>query len=194
METNNLPEQHKQKELRHYGVPKIRKKVIDMLNSAFSTGDLELEEYERRIELAEKAKTINQLEEIIKDFPEELNKSINSSDIADKKDVVFTIIGDREVSVEDNSNKINAITVIGDLSLDFTDTKFNQKVLKTKVFSFMGDTIIKIPKDMKVKRKFFTLIGDIKYKKAKNTQDKYNKILIINGFKLIGDLIIMEEQ
>ena len=56
--------------LQSYGIPKLRRAVICRLAEAYSRDDLTLEDYERRVEAAEQAWTIDALDAIVEDFPD----------------------------------------------------------------------------------------------------------------------------
>ena len=52
-----------------YGVPKLRRQILQRLADAYADDNLELSEYERRVRAAEYAATIEQLETLVADFP-----------------------------------------------------------------------------------------------------------------------------
>ncbi len=71
-----------------YGLPAKREELIDVLNTAFAEQNLDDEEYENRVKEALDAKSIEELEVIIFDFPKEIKNKlfpISSKDIANQK-------------------------------------------------------------------------------------------------------------
>lgn len=59
-----------------YGLPAKREEVIDVLNTAFAQQNLDDEEYENRVKEALNAKSIEELEVIIFDFPKEIKNQL----------------------------------------------------------------------------------------------------------------------
>jgi hypothetical protein len=53
-----------------FGVPRRREEVIEILNACYSSDLLELAEFERRVERANAALTIGDLESVVADVPE----------------------------------------------------------------------------------------------------------------------------
>ena len=62
-----------------YGVPKLRRAIVRRLAEAYSRDDLTLEDYECRVEAAEQAKTIDDLEAIVDAFPDNSPDSLHKS-------------------------------------------------------------------------------------------------------------------
>lgn len=54
-----------------YGVSKRRREIIQLLAAAYSEDNLSLEDYERRVQMAERATTIEALRAIVFDFPDD---------------------------------------------------------------------------------------------------------------------------
>ena len=59
-----------------YGLPAKREEVIDTLNTAFAEQNLDDEEYENRVKEALNAKSIEELELVIFDFPKEIQDKL----------------------------------------------------------------------------------------------------------------------
>ncbi len=71
-----------------YGVPKLRRAVIRKLAEAYSRDDLTLEDYERRVQVAEQAVTTDDLEAIVEDFPHNSPGSLQKPVAPDPKERV----------------------------------------------------------------------------------------------------------
>ncbi len=59
-----------------YGLPAKREEIIDILNTAFAEQNLDDEEYENRVKEALNAKSIEELEVIVFDFPKEIKDKL----------------------------------------------------------------------------------------------------------------------
>lgn len=53
-----------------FGLPKHRERVISAISDAFSNNDLDIEDYEKRLEMAHDAKSLEELRQAVYDFPQ----------------------------------------------------------------------------------------------------------------------------
>lgn len=232
------PNKRPNREVQRFGVPKTRDRVLEALSQAYINQQLETDDYENRVELAYKARTLDDLEEAIYDFPNrvqimqrpkpmggatdpESRRSVSNSgnfnfpfttNTADSP--MVTLIGDRRLSAEDfYEPSVQLIHGIGDLVIDLRSISDNQN-LEINQFSLIGDTKILVPKGMTVrKRNFMCIIGEFRRRKRRDLskflgrlmgqpKSKYeeeevevqptNSVLTIRGFKLIGDITIVD--
>lgn len=179
---------------RHYGVPRLRERVLQKLAEAYSQNNLDLDEYERRVKRAQEARTIEQLQEVLADFEGPGAETLSPrTAAADRAEVFFALIGDREVTAEElPAHAVNAFTVIGDLRIDLSSLREGE-VYTVNSVSIIGDTRLLVPPGAAVVRQFFTVIGDFKRKKDRQAPPGPSSCtVILKGFKIIGDVIVTE--
>ncbi len=199
--SDNLPEKRK------YGVPEYRDKILRRLETAYADNKLELDEYEKRLDLAYKAEYIEDLEALVHDFPgfhqsdsREVDRYVDK-DISDTDDdTKLTIIGDQHLTAEDFSNsRMQSLSILGDVNIDIRRFRNSEEPVRIKLFSLIGDTRIIIPRGMKIKNRSKSLLGD--YELVRNEEqspqderfEESTATCIIEGFSLLGDLSIREE-
>lgn len=194
-------------EKRKYGVPNYRAKIIRRLETAYADNKLELDEYEKRLELAYKAEFMEDLEVLVHDFPDpqpdesrEIDRETDLDISKTDDDTNITLMGDQNLSAEDFSNrKIQSISILGDINIDVRNFRNSEKPIHIKIYSCLGDTRIIIPRGMKVKNRLKSLLGD--YELVRNKDQNFPKespaeskgICILEGFSLLGDISIREE-
>jgi hypothetical protein len=132
----DLPER---REGRSYGVPARRVRIVELLTEAYASDDLEQAEFERRIELAEQARTIEELEALVADFPadvvvasaapatargavpvtgEELQRELARLDGLSAP-TRLTVLGDQHISVGPRDPRVvRSVSLLGDCSVD----------------------------------------------------------------------------
>ena len=71
-------EPREQREGRAYGVPAKRSRIVELLTEAYARDDLDESEFERRVELAERARTIEELDALVADFPPNLLAALDA--------------------------------------------------------------------------------------------------------------------
>lgn len=199
--SDNVPEKRK------YGVPELRDKIIMRLETAYAHNKLELDEYEKRLELAYKAEFIEDLEALIHDFPslqQSANREIvNNSDLesgAADDETRITLIGDQHLTAEDFSDKrIHTLSILGDVNIDVRRFRNCKEPIRIKISSFIGDTRIIIPRGMKVINRLKSLLGDyelvqneVQSLEAEQFEESVGTC-ILEGFSLLGDISIREE-
>ena len=194
-------------EKRKEGVAEFRDKIIMRLETAYADNKLELDEYEKRLELAYKAEFIEDLEALVHDFPgfqqspsrditTNFEKEIDGADDETK----LTLIGDQHLTAEDFSNKrIQSLSILGDVNIDIRRFRNSEEPIRIKISSLIGDTRIIIPRGMKIKNRLKSLLGD--YELVRNEEqsshaghiEESGGICILEGFSLLGDISIREE-
>ncbi len=192
--SDNMPEKRK------YGVPDYRDKIIRRLETAYADNKLELDEYEKRLELAYRAEYIEDLEKIVHDFPGLQQSTSREIDTDIDKDTKITIFGDQHLSAEDfNNKKVQSLSILGDVNIDIRRFRNYEEPIRIKISSFIGDTRIIIPRGMKVRNHLKSLLGD--YKIVRNDEESSQDVgfeecrstCILEGFSLLGDISIQEE-
>ncbi len=203
--SNNLPDKRK------YGVPEFRDTILRRLETAYADNKLELDEYEKRLELAYKAEFIEDLEYLVHDFPShrqlasrDINSDIGSDIETDSSeahdDTKITLIGDRHLTAEDFSGKrIQTLSILGDVNIDIRRFRHCEEPIRIKLYSFIGDTRVIIPRGMNVINRLKGFLGD--YELIRNEEQIQQEggfedlpgTCILEGFSLLGDVSIREE-
>lgn len=161
-----------------FGLPKMREKVIDMLGNAYSSNDLDIEEYEKRLAIAHNSQSVDELKNVIYDFPEvgtlfpavaktSLFSSRSHTGLTTSKaDSSFlNIVGNKEISAYDiSSPTIEVISLIGDTVLDLRDIGSKFTHLKIETYGAIGNLKIRVPANAQVKKNIFVFIGNLTQK------------------------------
>ncbi len=199
--SDNMPEKRK------YGVPDYRDKIIRRLETAYADNKLELDEYETRLDQAYRAEYIEDLEKIVHDFPgfqQSTSREINidlDKDISEANDETkITLLGDQHLTAEDFSNKrMQSLSILGDVNIDIRRFRNCEEPIRIKIYSIIGDTRIIIPRGMKVKNRFKSLLGDYEIVRNEDqssqeeSPDESSGTCILEGFSILGDISIREE-
>ena len=181
-----------------FGVPKYREAIVDVLARAYADNNLELNEYENRLQRAENAQTISELKEIVSDFPAEylsFNAAVPVPFKEGKQSSIFCLIGDRGISLkETKSSGINSYSAIGDTRVDLTGLAPESQPFSVKSYSLIGNVYIAVPPNTRIVKKFFSLIGSFQRKRpVDDLAYTHGPTVYLRGFKLIGDVIIEEK-
>jgi hypothetical protein len=176
-QSNDLPAG---REGRVFGVPRRREQIVALLSEAYARNDLEQAEFERRLERAEGARTIEELEALVADFPsdatersagrspsegsaamsgKDLEREISNLD-GMAAPTRFNLLGDLHVSVMPSEPRVlRAVSVLGDTKVDLRGLSGLPGAFLLKVATLLGDTKIYVPRGTKVVTHLFSLIG-----------------------------------
>jgi hypothetical protein len=189
---------------RRFGVPKFREEIIRRLNDAYAADNLSLAEFERRIDLAERSETVEELSELVADFPQDSVSAEPRTDPAEpfgEPQYHFAVLGDRRVSADDLAgNDVRLISVIGDHVIDLSDMR-SGAVYEIQSYSLIGDTKIIVPPGVKVVKKMLSIVGDVKRKgpgrkgkpaAGRRESGSVTGTVVLRGFSLFGDVIIQD--
>lgn len=175
-----------------FGVPKTRDRVLEALSQAYVDRQLETDDYEKRVELAYRARTLDDLEDAVYDFPNRaqiIERPFQSAEPSRQQrrefstqnfnESVVTIIGDRQLTDEDfgNNQPLQVIHGIGDLVIDLRSISDGRSI-ELNQFSLIGDTKILVPQGMRVERRnFMCLIGEFRRRKRRDLAKFLGKLI-----------------
>jgi hypothetical protein len=221
---------------RAYGVPAKRARIIKLLTEAYAADDLDEAEFERRVERAESARTIEDLDALIADFPpdviaaagapapggatlpvrlsrEEVDREVARLDELPAR-TKFSLLGDNTIALHPEDPPVaQAMSLIGDSTVDLRELAGRSGVVLVKVAAAIGDTRIVVPRGTPVDLRLIGLIGDqqrmsrrrgnllgklarklgIVEDRAEPNVLKPGPTVVVTGFHIIGDTIVVEE-
>lgn len=229
-QSNNPPEPP---ERRAFGVPRRREEIVELLTEAYASNDLEQVEFEQRVERAHHAQTIEELEELIVDFPPDVRHRHTASGMpshptgamgGDMEEQVvtldamsaptrFTLIGDQHIAIVPSDPRVlRSSSVIGDSHVDLRPLSGMSGVFLLKVATLIGDTKIIVPGGTQVHIRLLNVIGD--QRRGKKGDGFFSRLaktfgatpekkeephrlpgptVVVTGFRLIGDTVILED-
>jgi predicted membrane protein len=142
-----------------YGLPKKREEVIEELQTAFANQNLDDIEYENRLNEAMSAKSIEDLELVVFDFPHEIrnrlfpkeaiqevkptNTSANMPSVSSSDEVYKVIMGEDKRQIRTVGNHtVNFFSLMGSQNIDFRKTQIQGNYIKIHVECLLGNTVI----------------------------------------------------
>ena len=219
---------------RGFGVPKRREEIVKLLTDAYAGDDLEQRDFEQRLERAEQARTIEELDAIVDDFPPEvvrgevgrpsatdpavglsgkaLDAEVQRLDAIEVSSRVG-IFGDKRVIARPSDERVVQFAVLfGDTVVDLRQLAGTGGAYLVKISTGFGDTRVIVPPGTDVQARHVSVIGDQRHKKktrgsflnrlartlgakpdSTETEALPGPTVVITGFKLIGDVKIIEE-
>ena len=181
-----------------YGVPKLRRQILQRLADAYADDNLELTEYERRVRAAEHASTIAQLQALVADFPGAPGAPPPASAAPATAGASVTIMGERKLEVQAAQDlPRQVINVMGATRIDLSDAP--PGVYELRVYNLMGELQVAVPYGTRINRTLLGLLSDVSVRpwKVKRTAAPArftSHQVTLAGVSLLGEVTIREES
>jgi len=180
----------------------VREAAIDRLCEAFADESLQMEEFERRLELAHRAETTSDLRSLLDDLPQE-NQAVAERpagapaprDVArpaapsrvPQRSIVAGILGggSRRGGWVPASTTI-AVGVMGGVSLDFRESPLPPGVTTVQCFAMWGGVEIVAPPGVHIDCSGIGILGGFDYRQEEPPTDPDAPVLRITGVAVMG--------
>ena len=177
-----------------FGLPKHREKVIEAIGEAYANNNLDIEEYEKRLEQAHDAKSLNELRQVVHDFPQvntlvPLPKEPSFSQPKNKIPSYNRLMGQPEYrpspaeTFRQSVEGVDFLNVIGDRRI--TSLEINKPEIKG--ITIIGDSIIDLRdisnKFTQIRIENYCAIGNLKIRVPHNAQVSKNMMILIGDSK-----------
>lgn len=181
-----------------------REQIIEWLSDQFAKDALEMEEYERRIDLAHQATSAEALEQVVADLgmpaaaPVETTRAMVPRKVElpmvarPEQKRMFAILGgvDRK-GTWIVPRDLRVTTVMGGISLDFREAVLPPGITRVHVTAIMGGVEIIVPPHVAVQCDGSAIMGGFEeVHRAPVTPDPETPTLMITGFAVMGGVQI----
>ncbi|MFZ2635013.1 MAG: DUF1707 domain-containing protein [Rectinemataceae bacterium] len=193
-----------------------RQKALDRLTSAFALGDIDVDEYEKRASLVQRARGQTDLEACVADLPESPmpraapktgvpkkmrepryeETALRVEDRGGPTETVACIMGDRRMTGDWlGGNSVTSFTLMGETVLDLRHTALPSGRLKIDAFSLMGEIKVIVPHGLPVKMSAFPFMGE-----ARMAEDVERRIdrgapwVEISGFAMMASIVVKAQD
>jgi hypothetical protein len=174
-----------------------REKTIDVLCQSFARDEMEVEEFEKRVELVHRAETAEQLRLLLADLPTaavpvEVTAAIARRTLpADRIPAHSMVVGimseGRRSGAWIPARKNWAVGVMGGCKLDFRDAQLGPGVTEVWVLAIMGGVEIIVSPDLQVDCSGIGIMGGFDHQQTvTSTTDPEAPVIRLNGVCIMG--------
>jgi len=167
--------------------PERRESIVQSLSSHFAAGRIELEDLERRLDIAMRAQTLAELDAALADLPEERAAVAERPVVADDRGSRWTLAvlsGVRKRGRWFLSPVHRVVAVMGGGILDLREAQFTAEVTEIRLRAIMGGIEVIVPPDLPVRVQGLGIMGGV----ADRTTPSEAPRVIIRGFALMGGI------
>lgn len=174
-----------------------RERVIEALTEHFARGDLEMDDFEARMDRAHQAMTIQALDDLVKDLgpvpaPSQAlvaRPEAQALDVSrpEQKRVTAILGGVDRKGQWVVPRKLTVTAVMGGVSLDFREAIIGPGVTEVKVRAIMGGVEMLVPPNVAVEAEGIAFLGGFEdVHRAPATPDPDRPLLRISGLAVMG--------
>lgn len=176
--------------------PSEQQRILDRLADHYANDRLELEEYERRVDLAQRATTDEELRELLADLEPRRNLPVpvsTTTDLATVEEVPATrhlvsVLGNVSRShVWTVPRRLNVTCILGGADLDFRQARIGPGCTELRVYSVMGGVHIVVPEGLHVEVDGMAILGDFEDQRdVSEKTDEAPSSLRVTGVSFLG--------
>lgn len=169
-----------------------RDRVADILREALAEGRLDAEEHGERIDAVYRAKTVPELEVLVRDLPagQQPGTAPRAAPPAGpagpaRSNVVAVLSGAVRQGAWRVGASVNAVAICGGIELDFTEAVFEHREVTVNTTALCGGIDIKVPENVTVRNEGTGIMGgfDIREQRA---EDPDAPVIVIRGLAFWG--------
>lgn len=183
---------------RTVGVPAERQRVIQILGESYSRDLIELREYERRVDQAENAQSLDELEDLVADLPVEVRQPSTQPQVPALEEGtsrVTAVMSSRTVTANWlTTRNASARAVMSELVFDLRDFDFPPGVVEFSLTAVMASIVIRVPPEVAVDVTATPIMGEVQMKHASPPRrGERRPVLRVGGIAVMASIVVRGE-
>ena len=177
--------------------PEVRQKTIDVLCESFARDEMDVEEFEQRVELVERAGSMEQLRAILADLP---SASLPTPSVAvaprpalppervPGHSVAVGLLGGGSRAGAWVAARNNwAVSVLGGCKVDLREAQLGPGVTEVRVLGILGAVEVLVSPDVRVECSGIGILGGFGHEGASDSsQDPDAPVIRVSGLAILG--------
>ncbi|WP_405795142.1 DUF1707 domain-containing protein [Streptomyces sp. NBC_01506] len=173
-----------------------RDRIADILREALALGRLDAEEHSERIDAVYRAKTMGELEPLVKDLPDTPTTGRpttaghtygpdNEAEPAETMVAIFsssTRKGRWRVG-----RRTNAFALFGSIEIDLTEAIFAQRTTVINATAIFGSVEVRVPENISLRGGGTGIFGNFEVSTLEGT-DTDAPVVVVNGYSVFGSI------
>jgi hypothetical protein len=175
----------------------VRQKTIDVLCESFARDEMDVEEFEKRVELVERADSMEQLRAILADLPSASlptpsvavapRPSVSPERVPGHSVAVGIMGGGGRAGAWVAARNNWAVSVLGGCKIDLRDAQLGPGVTEVRVLGILGGIDVLVPPDVRVECSGVGILGGFTHHGGPDsTQDPDAPVIRVSGLAILG--------
>ncbi|MFI5802483.1 DUF1707 domain-containing protein [Streptomyces sp. NPDC051561] len=175
-----------------------RDRVADILREAMAEGRLDAEEHGERIDAVYRAKTVAELEPLVRDLPvpgarpqspaPSASASYDSGqDDRPAESLVAIFSSSTRKGRWRVASRINAFSLFGNIEIDLTEALFAQRLTTINATSIFGNVEVRVPENITLRGNGNGIFGNFEVRTLESA-DPEAPVVVVNGLSVFGNI------
>ena len=173
-----------------------RDRIADILRDALAEGRLDAEEHSDRIDAVYRAKTLGELEPIVRDLPAgarprqepESAYAYGPDDDPGPSDNLVAIFSSTTRKGRWRvGRRTNAFALFGNIEIDLTEALFAQRLTTINATSIFGNVEVRVPENISLRGSGTGIFGNFDVVTLEGA-DPQAPVVVINGYSVFGNV------
>ncbi|MGW6540055.1 DUF1707 SHOCT-like domain-containing protein [Streptomyces sp. NPDC055051] len=176
-----------------------RDRIADILAEALAEGRLDAEEHAERVEAVYRAKTVGELEPIVRDLPaaggapsapraEPAPAAYGPEDAEGNADQLLAVFSSTTRKGRWRvARRTNAFAIFGNIEIDLTEAIFAQPLTTINATSIFGNVEIRVPENISLRGSGTGILGNFEVTTLEGV-DPQAPLVVVNGYALLGNV------
>lgn len=171
-----------------------RDRIADILREALAEGRLDAEEHSERIDAVYRAKTVGELEPLVRDLPAVRSRQESAPYAYGAEDPAAP--ADRLVAVFSSSARkgrwrvgprTTAFSLFGNIEIDLTEAMFGQRLTVINATSIFGNVEVRVPENISMRGGGTGVFGNFEVRTLE-AADPEAPVVVVNGYSVFGNV------
>ncbi|MGV9315025.1 DUF1707 SHOCT-like domain-containing protein [Streptomyces sp. NPDC003691] len=171
-----------------------RDRIADILRDALAEGRLDTEEHSERIEAVYRAKTLGELQPIVRDLPAAASARpaggapyAYGPEAAAPDNLVAVFSSTVRKGRWSIGQRTNAFSLFGSVEIDLTQALFQQRVTVINATSVFGNVEVRVPENITLRGNGSGICGNFEIRGAE-ASDPEAPVVVVNGYAVFGNV------
>ncbi|MFH8471615.1 DUF1707 domain-containing protein [Streptomyces sp. NPDC018000] len=173
-----------------------RDRIADILREAMAEGRLTAEEHAERVDAVYRAKTIGELEPLVRDLPAARGASrpaaepgafVHESPAGPAENLVAIFSSSTRKGRWRVGGRTNAFALFGSVEVDLTEALFGQRLTVINATSVFGSVEIKVPENISLRGSGTGVFGNFEVATLESA-DPEAPVVVVNGYSVFGSV------
>ncbi|MFF3287904.1 DUF1707 domain-containing protein [Streptomyces sp. NPDC003023] len=173
-----------------------RDRVADILRDALADGRLDAEEHSERVDAVYRAKTVGELEPIVRDLPATTRRPGTASthaydDSGDPGGPAENLVAVFSSSTRKGrwrvGRRTNAISIFGNIEIDLTEALYGQRLSVINATSVFGNVEVRVPENISLRGSGTGFFGNFEVVTLE-AADPEAPVVVVNGYSVFGNV------
>ncbi|MFF8842728.1 DUF1707 domain-containing protein [Streptomyces sp. NPDC015127] len=171
-----------------------RDRIADILRDALAEGRLDAEEHSERIDAVYRAKTLGELEPLVRDLPAAGRRS-GSDPYAQEsgepagppENLVAVFSSSTRKGRWRVGRRTNAFSLFGSVEIDLTEALFGQRLTVINATSIFGSVEVRVPENITLRGSGTGFFGNFEVVTLE-AADPEAPVVVVNGYSVFGNV------